>query len=281
MARRAQHALQFLQSAHEMYGTIGQRERKDCALMAELGHPELKAYRVLRTFFDSLRYAANHGCRHFSFVHEHEKSSYHAPQLELSWTPQGKLATFGRVFPADSRWEDYIREAARLHWQGCGPRLDPGRWSVQTTSSELVSQLRALEQLHVSSYSGETGISITVTCNTLQAHRELIKLLRKHHLNFILPKRSVQDDNRDDTPRALAQRPFLLGNVPALTVTDHYVLAPLLPAGAEGRTKALEVVQDLEALFAQGYPFQAASAWLSRVLDKASFRRMESRHAQV
>lgn len=280
MSRRTAAALVQLKEHHDRYAHFGQTERADFALMAQLGHPFAKDYRKFRAFFDSLRYASNHRDRYFSFAHLEEHSSFHAPALDLSWTPLEPLRHFGHIYPAREDWEAYIREASRVNWKGAEPGLDTGHWHVTTRSQDLLSALRALANTTTRCRSAESGATIAqVQCKTWKAHRQVERLLREPHRHFVLSKRKPEDTALDAQPTPLARKPFTLGNVKQLTVTDHHVLVPLLPVGPAGQTLALSVVQDLERLFEQGYPLSNAKPWLAETLTATALRELENRQA--
>lgn len=268
-------ALKRLQDAHERYRHYNQRERSDHHLMAVLGHPRAGGYREARRFFDRLKYACNASARLFTYSGDGECASFWAPELDLSWHPEGPLARFGHVYPASGVWDEYIAAAAAAKWKGALPTYTRayGSWHVRTTNPGLEQALKAL--LRTGGAHGTEPTSHTryfsITPTSLKQHRQVVALLREHHGEHVLPARTAADREADAKPTPLADKPLMLANVPEVKVTDHHVLVPLAPLGEKGPAVALPAVQRIAELLREGWGWAHACSWLKSQLQPDAF----------
>jgi hypothetical protein len=277
LVRTHKDTLAKLEQAHATYCDYNQQERSDCAAMARLGHPRARAYRQLRAFFDTLRFACNSNARHFSYVDAHEQSQYWAPHLDLTWHPAKALACFGHIYPAHNDWDRYIEAAAAADWKGAGPTLHGGSWNITTRNRELRDALLAFHDAKgafVHDHGAGNRHAITVQLNEQSGlNNKIIALLRKHHKGYVLPKRSVEQDRVDSAPLPMAEKTFMHAKVDEVTVTERHVLVPLVPLG-NSQDLVLRVAGQLVEALKQGFPFAQAEDWLRKFLQPASFRQL-------
>lgn len=282
MARISEALHEQLQQNHLRYCDFNQNERPDCRTMVMLGHPAAKKYTRMRKFFDQLRYACNASARYFSFKDVCEYSQYWAPELSLTWHPEGALSRFGHVYPAHAKWDEYLAAAAAAKWKGTTPSLDAGSWIVRTRSRELRDALSELRTSGVAVHakSEADGFTLAVRIgNSEAAHRAVLKLLREHHKACVLPKRADEQDALDNRAVPLAEKKFTLGNVVEVTVTDRHVMIPLIPLGHD-QTVHFEAVNKVVELLQQGYPFEQAGDWLKKFVKPSTFKDLARKYAR-
>lgn len=273
-----------LQAHHALYRDWNQKARLDDAMMAARGHPDAPAYRRLRAFFDRLRFANNASARFYTWIGEHEYAAYWAPRLSLSWYPTG-LPDYCHVYPAHDRWHDYIDAAAAADWPpGVAPGLVGGQWTIATCRPALRDALAdfAAEQETATCTLDKAADDVIATVrlrqDALALHARVLRLLRQHQRDGILPRRQACDDAADTCSLPLAEKRCMLGNVKQVTINDRHVLIPLVPPGLAAGDTILQAVRDLIALVEEGLPFEQASDWLRTVLKADAYGALQRRH---
>lgn len=268
-------ALKRLQDAHERYRHYNQHERADHHLMAALGHPHAGGYREARRFFDRLKYACNASARLFTYRADSECATFWAPELDLSWRPEGPLSRFGHIYPASNAWDEYIAAAAAAKWKGAMPKHTHayGTWHIHTVSDELRQALKGM--LRTGGARGDEPTSyaryFSIQPTSLKQHRQLVALLRQHQGEYVLPARTAADKAADTQAVALADKPLMLAKVPEVKVTDHHVLVPLVPLGEKGPAVALPAAQRIVELLREGWSWAQACPWLKSQLQPGAF----------
>lgn len=282
----------YLDSTHAAYCSYNQRESSKEALMVELGHPMSGPYRELRAFFDTLSYACNSSARRFSHKNAFERSEYWAPDLDLSWYPQGDtLSRFGHIYPSHDRWNEYVQAVAAAGWpEGAQPGMKAGSWNIRTQNEKLRADLLKLrdkgyslkvkpaidEETETVFY--DVSVYFNKGAEDLPLHRKLVALLRKHHKAYILPVRTAEQEQADNAPLPLAQKQFMLGNVKEVTVKDRIVMVPLVTLPVD-ETLVLGHVNRVVDLVKEGLPFVQAKSWLESFLTPESFKELEQQYA--
>lgn len=287
-------ALAFVTSTHSMYSSFNQSESRTYTLMVEKGHPLAAPYREMRGFFDSLAYACNSSARRFSYGNNFERAEYWAPELGLSWYPGGdELGRFGHIYPSHERWDDYVQAVADAGWPaGASPELHAGSWNIRTQNENLRQAFLKLrdkgqpikvkpaicEKTETVYYEVETRFTGLTTEKTLALHRKIVALLQKYHKGYVLPARTLEQEQADTAPLPLEQKQFMLGNVKEVTVKERMVLVPLVALPVD-QALLLQHVNRIVDLVKNGFPFVQAKDWLEKWLTPAAFRELEQQYA--
>lgn len=282
--------LEALLVQHKLYCDFNQKEDVDSAFMAANAHPETGAYKELREFFDSLKYACNSGARIFSWSNYCERTEYWKPTLEIGNAPKtDALAKFYNISPSNNLWGDYLKASAQAGWpDDVAPKLYGGRWLIRTSSTAFAHDVVTLcdrelgtgvvkartEKCQGSSY---TTIDICVFERmTVRLHRMVEEVIRMHHADQVQPMRTQQDEAADVAELPLSQKSFRLARVKELTITARAILVPIVPFG-EKEKFLHRLIADVLLLVEQGLPFGQVKGWLQRFLTNEALRRIESR----
>jgi hypothetical protein len=275
-----------LEATHARYCHFTQTERADCMFMAANAHPYANAYRALRAFFDTLRYASNRNARYFSFLDPRDCSQFWAPELHVTQAPRG-FAGFVRVDPAHhEQWSRYLRAVAQAGWPSvtCPSLYQPG-WVIFTTNAVLWAKLNQLAcrqdghmHLRITYADGHWQIELTPRSvhQAVVAHAAIAACIARYQGE--LPKRLAADDGADQVERPLAQKTFHYANVEVVTVTETAVLVPLASFGENGRIRAQDTANRLHALLEQGYPFEAVREWFQHFLTSSALSDLQRRY---
>ena len=252
--------------------------------MADLGHPHAAQYRRMRRFYDRLAYASNSSARRYTWVGDDEHAEYWAPRLEISFHPTG-LPGYWHVFPAHQDWTRYIESAAAAGWpEGVRPGLSAGTWYVTTRRSALLDALAALQDEakaaggSCSVDKAQAQIRLGHGAPALDLHGHVLRLLRLHQRDGILPRRRPGQDDIDLCPLPLSEKRCVLSNVDRVTVADRHVLIPLIPFGPRSQDIVVAAVRDLIALVRNGLPFEEPAHWLESVMIPEAFARLARSH---
>lgn len=272
---------------HLSYREYNQTERDDCKRMARLKHPFAEDYKEIRAVFDSLAFASNSSTRlwflHVEGTHTNVEIQLNSPELCVSWNPTGKAGkAYSHVYPAmGDMWDRYIGYAARVKWDGAGPRLSLP-FVVYTGPGDVLNRLLEL--------SAQQGLSIRrdnsggSSCY-IYYHNVAEFRLMKQVFEEAFPQGkgalpSAQEMGTTRVPRIpLAMARLVQGNVKQVTRRNGQVLVPLLNMDA---TYAQQVMAHSDALFAlvhRGFPFPEARRWISPLVTPETLAAMDARIA--
>jgi hypothetical protein len=251
----------FLQKQHAEYCHHDQAPDAQSVFMAEHGHPFALQYSRLRKLFDGLKYACNYGERYIAVKGKYDMVSYSAPRLVTNCQCPDEWAR-GRHLPGYPEFMDYLQAVADHGWpKSCGLELRCGSFNLVTSNRRLVEEVKGLlapdigvEQVEDArawyfEYGGFCAGNYTKTVAVWRA-------IHKHTADFVLPRRTKEDDVVDNAPLPLPYKKFTLGYSRHVEVTDYFVLVPKIPLTPEGDQVVRQAVYDLLNLCDRGYPWQ-------------------------
>ena len=205
-----------LEAIHARYFNDNQDERDDFRFMAANGHPYAANYRMLRTFFDTLKYACGSSARYFSYLNPNECTQFRAPGLMVNWNPLG-FAELHHVHPAKvEEWQQYLGAAAKADWPAqTRPSLHQPAWIFYTENTVLwakLNQLACVREQRVTVQStyrnGRWEGLLEPSSSRLLLSDQIDISMCLARYQGELPKRCHRDDQSHQAERPLAQKTF-------------------------------------------------------------------------
>ena len=291
-----------LECAHQLYAHFNQLENPACKYLVNHGHPHASEYVILRAEFDLLKYASDSGERRIAYRNEGENSQYRAPELRITsnWTTnydddsedrmsldiQGRLNPYWCLYAGDDwdKWAKLVEVAEEVGWpKELKPRIKYGAFDVCTRNYRLVSDLvRALKRpvetcsWHSVPEDVEPYWRFLFSTDSLKSTQEVFQAIRRRQSRWVLPERTIDDDEVDRAPLPLHEKEFVIGRVKVVTETDYALIIPMIPLNAEGNKVIAQTMSALVGYCDKGYPWKGPvrdyfEKWLKYKKDLKSY----------
>lgn len=255
-----------LLSLHRMYQHYNQQPHSPSMRLAELGHPLARWFQLIQAMFDSLFYCSNDAERLMAYSEDgKEQIRLRRPEIreakDFAFQHNGQRHSIP-MEKYSREYNQFIDDFAAAGFPKSKAHLGTSFFTltVRTARDEVKAQVLDVVRNHEGFQFSITNDEIRVSLRRknggglppLKCWSTLITLLRKLFKDCLLSYPAEPPTRRDTH---LFDRPFLTGNVQALTITPHAVIAPLLSTSACQAVRR-KVASDIHHLTAQGYPLK-------------------------